>query len=89
MCIAHISYTRNVPMAENIVRVRPTPSNAYLGNPHKGICTFQHFNGDVSSSTSNVVHSSQLFHFARTCSSKEDFNKSNEIIFVETGIWIF
>ena len=33
-------------MAENIRRVRPTLSNAYLGNPHKGCCTFQHFNGD-------------------------------------------
>ncbi len=33
-------------MAEIIRRVRPTPSEAYLGNPHKGCCTFQHFNGD-------------------------------------------
>jgi hypothetical protein len=27
-------------------RVRPTPTEAYLGNPHKGCCTFQRFNGD-------------------------------------------
>jgi len=27
-------------------RVRPAPSDEYLGNPHKGCCTFQHFNGD-------------------------------------------
>ncbi|HYE04625.1 MAG TPA: DUF4832 domain-containing protein [Planctomycetota bacterium] len=33
-------------MAEVIRRVRPTPSDAYLANPHKGNCTFQHFNGD-------------------------------------------
>ncbi len=31
---------------EVIQRVRPTPSNAYLGNPHKGTTTFQRFNGD-------------------------------------------
>jgi len=34
-------------MAEVIRKVRPTPTDAYLGNPHKGCCTFQHFNGDV------------------------------------------
>jgi hypothetical protein len=33
-------------MGEVIRRVRPTPSDAYLANPHKGCCTFQHFNGD-------------------------------------------
>ncbi|MCZ7646261.1 MAG: DUF4832 domain-containing protein [Planctomycetota bacterium] len=33
-------------MAEIVRRVRPTPTDAYLGNPHKGCCTFQHFNGD-------------------------------------------
>ena len=33
-------------MAETVRRVRPTPSNAFLANPHKGCCTFQHFNGD-------------------------------------------
>ncbi|MBI3828508.1 MAG: DUF4832 domain-containing protein [Planctomycetes bacterium] len=33
-------------MPEVVRRVRPTPSDAYLGNPHKGCCTFQHFNGD-------------------------------------------
>ena len=33
-------------MAEQFVRVRPTPTDDYLGNPHKGCCTFQHFNGD-------------------------------------------
>ena len=33
-------------MAEVIRRVRPTPTDEYLGNPHKGCCTFQHFNGD-------------------------------------------
>jgi len=33
-------------MAKAIRRVRPTPTEAYLGNPHKGCCTFQHFNGD-------------------------------------------
>ncbi len=27
-------------------RIRPTPTTRYLGNPHKGCCTFQHFNGD-------------------------------------------
>ena len=33
-------------MSETVRRVRPTPSNAFLANPHKGCCTFQHFNGD-------------------------------------------
>jgi hypothetical protein len=33
-------------MAEIVRRVRPTPTNDYLANPHKGCCTFQHFNGD-------------------------------------------
>ena len=33
-------------MAEQYVRVRPPASEEYLGNPHKGCCTFQHFNGD-------------------------------------------
>ncbi|MFB3893794.1 MAG: DUF4832 domain-containing protein [Phycisphaerae bacterium] len=33
-------------MAEVIRKVRPTPTDDYLGNPHKGCCTFQHFNGD-------------------------------------------
>ena len=33
-------------MSSPIRRYRPTPSTAYLGNPHKGCCTFQHFNGD-------------------------------------------
>jgi len=33
-------------MAEVIRKVRPTPSDEYLGNPHKGCCTFQHFAGD-------------------------------------------
>jgi hypothetical protein len=33
-------------MAELVRRVRPTPTDAYLANPHKGCCTFQHFNGD-------------------------------------------
>jgi hypothetical protein len=33
-------------MAETIRRVRPTPVSTYLANPHKGICTFQGFNGD-------------------------------------------
>lgn len=32
-------------MAEMFRRIRPTPTNDYLGNPHKGCCTFQHFNG--------------------------------------------
>ncbi len=27
-------------------RIRPTPTNDDLRNPHRGICTFQHFNGD-------------------------------------------
>jgi hypothetical protein len=31
---------------EIVRRVRPTPTDAYLANPHKGCCTFQHFNGD-------------------------------------------
>jgi hypothetical protein len=36
-------------MAEVIRRVRPTPlaMSAYLANPHRGCCTFQHFNGDA------------------------------------------
>ena len=34
-------------MAEIVRRVRPTPTNEYLANPHKGCCTFQHFNGDA------------------------------------------
>ncbi|MBE7466677.1 MAG: DUF4832 domain-containing protein [Planctomycetes bacterium] len=33
-------------MPEVVRRVRPTPTDAYLANPHKGCCTFQHFNGD-------------------------------------------
>ncbi len=33
-------------MPEHFVRVRPAPTNDYLANPHKGCCTFQHFNGD-------------------------------------------
>jgi len=33
-------------MAEFVRRVRPTPSDADLANPHRGCCTFQHFNGD-------------------------------------------
>jgi hypothetical protein len=33
-------------MAETVRRVRLTPTDEYLGNPHKGCCTFQHFNGD-------------------------------------------
>ena len=33
-------------MAETVRRVRPTPTDEYLANPHKGCCTFQHFNGD-------------------------------------------
>ncbi|MCW8130354.1 MAG: DUF4832 domain-containing protein [Planctomycetota bacterium] len=33
-------------MGEIVRRVRPTPVDTYLGNPHKGCCTFQHFNGD-------------------------------------------
>jgi len=33
-------------MPEVVRRVRPTPVDTYLGNPHKGCCTFQHFNGD-------------------------------------------
>jgi hypothetical protein len=33
-------------MAETVRRVRPTPTDAYLANPHKGCCTFQHFQGD-------------------------------------------
>lgn len=34
-------------MAEQFVRVRPPATDAYLANPHKGCCTFQHFNGDA------------------------------------------
>jgi hypothetical protein len=33
-------------MAETVRRVRPTPTDAYLANPHKGCCTFQRFHGD-------------------------------------------
>lgn len=33
-------------MSEIIRRIRPTPTDRYLGNPHKGCCTFQRFNGD-------------------------------------------
>ena len=32
---------------ETIRRVRPRYSDRYLANPHKGCCTFQHFNGDA------------------------------------------
>ncbi|HLV78695.1 MAG TPA: beta-galactosidase, partial [Chthonomonadaceae bacterium] len=32
-------------MAETFRRIRPTPTEAYLGNPHKGCCTFQGLNG--------------------------------------------
>lgn len=32
---------------EVIRRVRPKYSDRYLGNPHKGCCTFQHFNGEA------------------------------------------
>jgi len=32
--------------SEVIYRVGFAPSEAYLGNPHKGCCTFQRFNGD-------------------------------------------
>ena len=31
---------------EQFIKQRPTPTDKYLGNPHKGCCTFQHFNGD-------------------------------------------
>ena len=31
---------------EQFIKLRPTPTDAYLANPHKGCCTFQHFNGD-------------------------------------------
>ncbi len=31
---------------EKIKKVRPQESNEYLHNPHKGLATFQHFNGD-------------------------------------------
>lgn len=33
-------------MSEIFIKQRFTPTDAYLGNPHKGCCTFQHFNGD-------------------------------------------
>jgi hypothetical protein len=33
-------------MTEHVHRIRPSVTDAYLGNPHKGCCTFQHFNGD-------------------------------------------
>ena len=33
-------------MAEVVRRIRPTPTDEYLDNPHRGCCTFQHFNGD-------------------------------------------
>jgi hypothetical protein len=36
-------------MAEDLNKIRifrPTPTEEYLGNPHKGCCTFQCFNGD-------------------------------------------
>src|SRR5438094_20012 len=33
-------------MPETMRRIRPTPTEAYLRNPHKGCCTFQRFNGD-------------------------------------------
>ncbi len=33
-------------MSEQFIRVRPPATEAYLANPHKGCCTFQHFNGD-------------------------------------------
>src|ERR1035437_6725749 len=31
---------------EKFKKVRPKESNEYFLNPHKGIATFQHFNGD-------------------------------------------
>lgn len=31
---------------EALQKIRPVYSSDYLGNPHKGNCTFQHFNGD-------------------------------------------
>ena len=36
-------------MAEVIRRLHPTPMpmSAYLASPHRGCCTFQHFNGDA------------------------------------------
>jgi hypothetical protein len=33
-------------MPELHAKIRPTPSNEYLANPHEGCCTFQRFNGD-------------------------------------------
>ena len=33
-------------MPETVRRVRPTPFDGYIANPHRGCCTFQHFNGD-------------------------------------------
>jgi hypothetical protein len=33
-------------MRTKTYKIRPTPTDAYLANPHKGCCTFQHFNGD-------------------------------------------
>ena len=33
-------------MSEVIRRVRPVAVDDYLNNPHRGCCTFQHFNGD-------------------------------------------
>ncbi|KPK84907.1 MAG: hypothetical protein AMJ81_04515 [Phycisphaerae bacterium SM23_33] len=33
-------------MPEVIRRIRPTPVDDYLDNPHRGCCTFQRFNGD-------------------------------------------
>ena len=33
-------------MSSGIRRIRFTPTERYLGNPHKGCCTFQRFNGD-------------------------------------------
>ena len=33
-------------MSMTFRRYRLTPTEAYLANPHRGCCTFQHFNGD-------------------------------------------
>lgn len=43
-CVSSI-LIQEVFMAETVRRIRPTPTDAYLGNPHKSCCTFQGFNG--------------------------------------------
>ena len=44
------------------------------------IVNYPHLVGDVPHATSYVVYISQLIHFARNCSSVEDFHVRNRTI---------